>query len=199
MHSFFDAMTPWARNDGSLHVYALPDDGVTDALMAASERLDGLAALPRMPRSWLHFTVGRLAQYDDLGQAGLTRLADEIGARIAEVPAFELRLGAPEVWGQSVNCSAEPSGAWDRLVTAVRDAASAFSDEPLPPAPHCPHVSLAYATGEVADDEVRARLADAPAVGPVAVRAVHLVSVTVRPEVGTFDWTELANWDLRGQ
>lgn len=198
MHSFFDAMTPWPRNDGSLHVYALPDDDVVDRLFAASEPLDGIAALPRMPRAWLHFTVGRLAQFDDLGQAGLTRLADELGGALASIAAFDLQVGPPEVWGQSVNCSAEPSAAWDGLVAAVRAGAAAFADEPLPPAPHEPHVSLAYATGEVADDVVRARLAGASTVGSVGVQRVHLVSVTVRPEVGTFDWTELANWDLKG-
>jgi hypothetical protein len=30
----------------------------------------------------------------------------------------------------------------------------------------------------------------------VRIDRVHLVSVTVRPDLGTFDWIELANVDL---
>lgn len=196
MLSFFDAMTPWARNDGSLHVYALPEEEVADRLEGLSVRLDDLDSLPRMPRAWLHATVARLAQFDDLGQAGLSRLCDELGSEVERVPAFEVRLGAPEVTGTAVTCTGEATRAWASLVGAVAAAASRFSDDPLPPAPHAPHVSLGYATGQVDDDEVRARLAGAPAAGAFPVREVHLVSVTVRPELGTFDWTELASWQL---
>jgi len=198
MHSFFDAMAPWPHNDGALHVYALPDDDTADRLEDASFRLEGLWSLPRMPRAWLHLTVTRLAQFDDLGQAELTRLCDAIGASLVGLPAFALELGDAQVAPTAVTCTGAPSTGWDGLVAAVRGAAAAFSDAPLPPAPHAPHVSLAYATGPVDGSAVEARLAGSRPIGIVPVSRVHLVSVTVRPEVGTFDWTELANWDLEG-
>ena len=198
MHSFFDAMTPWSHNDGSLHVYALPDDDVTLRLEEQSLLLDGIGSLPRMPLPWLHFTIARLPQHDDLGQAELSRLCDLIGAALEGLPAFELQVGAPRADATAVGCVGEPSAQWDDLVAAVRGAASSFSDEALPPAPHAAHVSLGYATGDVDDAEVAARLAGAEPLGAVPVRRVHLVSVTVRPELGSFDWTELANWDLEG-
>ncbi|AQP46506.1 hypothetical protein BW730_02070 [Tessaracoccus aquimaris] len=197
MQSFFDGIDGWDRNDGSLHVYALPDEGVADRLESLSERLDGVPGLPRMPRSWLHFTISRLAQYDDLGQANLTRLADAIGARLSTVGPFDLRVGAPRATDKAVDCTAEPSPEWDALVAAVRGAAvEAFPEDELPAGPHAPHVALAYAVGEVPDADLEARLADAPEVGTVPIRGLHLVSVTMRPEVGTFDWTELANWEF---
>lgn len=198
MRSFFESMTPWPRNDGALHVYALPDDAVADRLEELSTRLDGVAGLPRMPRTWLHLTVRQLSQFDDLGQAELTRLCDELGLALSGLARFELTMGAPTAHETTVNCEVEPSQPWDALVGAVRSAATSFAGDPLHPDPYGPHVTLAYATGEVDDREVRERLADAPAVGQVPIRQVHLVSVTVRPEIGTFDWTELANWELRG-
>lgn len=197
MQSFFDTMPAWARNDGSLHVYALPDESVADRLESLSERLDGVAGLPRMPRAWLHFTVSRLAQFDDLGQANLTRLATAVGEGLSQQRAFDLRVGAPSVSGGSVGCVGEPSAQWDALVASVRSAAAAtFPDSPLPPGPHAPHVSLAYATGDVDAAAVASRLAGAPELGVVPIRGIHVVSVTVRPELGTFDWTELANWEF---
>ena len=46
MRSFFDYMPPWVRNEGSLHVYALPDDRARDRLVAESLRLDRIGGLP---------------------------------------------------------------------------------------------------------------------------------------------------------
>ena len=46
------------------------------------------------------------------------------------------------------------------------------------------------------DDLVAPRLDGAAEIGPTRIDRVHLVSVTVRPERGTFDWIELANIDL---
>ncbi|NHB85740.1 hypothetical protein G7085_17260 [Tessaracoccus sp. HDW20] len=176
----------------------MPDDDVADRLEEVSLRLEGLGSLPRQPRAWLHLTVARLPQFDDLGQAELTRLCDRIGAALERVPAFELQVGDARLEPTSVTCTGAPSTGWDALVAAVRGAAAGFDDRPLPPAPHAPHVTLAYATGAVDDAGVEARLAGSGPIGTVPVSRVHLVSVTVRPEVGTFDWTELANWDLEG-
>ena len=127
----------------------------------------------------------------------LRALADAIDARLSAIGAFDLRVGAPRATDNAVDCTAEPSPEWDALVAAVRGAAvEAFPEDELPAGPHAPHVALAYAVGEVPDAELEARLADAPEVGTVPIRGLHLVSVTMRPEVGTFDWTELANWEF---
>ena len=196
MQSFFDSMTPWDHNDGSLHVYVLPDDEVADRIEDLQERLAGLPHLPLMPRAWLHFTVNRLAQFDDLSMAELTRLADALTLELAGVGAFDLEVGAPQVHEVAVECVAAAVPGWEALVDAVRRAALGTFGGTIPDRPYAPHVSLGYATGEVSDDELRARLVGAPALGRVRVGRVHLVSVTVRPEIGTFDFVELANWSL---
>lgn len=196
MQSFFDSMTPWDHNDGSLHVYVLPDEGVADRIEQLQARIDGVPELPLMPRAWLHFTVNRLAQFDDLSMAELTRLADALTAELAGVAAFDLEAGAPQVHDVAVECVAEATAGWDALVDGVRRAALATFGGTMPDRPYAPHVTLAYATGDVSDEELGARLEAAPELGRVHVGTVHLVSVTVRPELGTFDFVELANWTL---
>lgn len=196
MRSFFDYMPPWVRNEGSLHVYALPDDRARDRLAEESLRLDGIVGLPRMPEPWLHLTVSRLSQFDDLSHAELTRLAEALGREVEGLGAFDVALGAPAAGAHTVGCSAPSSPQWEALVSGVRRAASDTFCGELPPPPHAPHASLAYATGDVDDTLVASRLVGAAEIGLVRIDRVHLVSVTVRPDLGTFDWIELANVDL---
>ena len=196
MRSFFDYMPPWVRNEGSLHVYALPDDRARDRLAEESLRLDGIVGLPRMPEPWLHLTVSRLSQFDDLSAAELTRLAEALGREVEGLGAFDVALGAPAAGAHTVGCSAPSSPQWEALVSGVRRAASDTFGGELPPPPHAPHASLAYATGDVDDTLVASRLVGAAEIGLVRIDRVHLVSVTVRPDLGTFDWIELANVDL---
>ena len=188
-------MTPWERNDGSLHLYVLPDDDVADRLVEAQTRLEGIEGLPLMPRPWLHFTVQRLAQFDDLGNRELTRLSDALTAELDQVSGFTLDLGGPVVHGVAVEVLAAPSAGWDALVEAVRRGAANFGGELLSP-PYAPHLSLAYATGDVDDDLLRERLADVEPIGRFDVASLGLMSVTVRPELGTFDFVELVSWSL---
>ena len=196
MRSFFDYMPPWVRNEGSLHVYALPDDRARDRLAEESLRLDGIVGLPRMPEPWLHLTVSRLSQFDDLSHAELTRLAEALGREVEGLGAFDVALGAPAAGAHTAGCSAPSSPQWEALVSGVRRAASDTFGGELPPPPHAPHASLAYATGDVDDTLVASRLVGAAEIGLVRIDRVHLVSVTVRPDLGTFDWIELANVDL---
>lgn len=69
MRSFFEAMAPWPRQEGSLHLYVLPDDGARQRCIAAQEALGVIDHLPTMPPAFLHLTLQRLRQFDDLSQA----------------------------------------------------------------------------------------------------------------------------------
>lgn len=198
MHNFFDSMTPWPRNDGSLHLYVVPDEpGFVDRLLAAQSRIASLAQLPPMPAPYLHCTVQRLAHFDhEIRQADLTRLARQLNSRLAEVRAFELEFGRPQVGSTAIECVAEPDATWDHLVAAVRRAAVDAWGDALPPAPYGPHLSLAYCTGDLEDALVAEHLAGSDPIGSLRVDKIHLVSVTVRPEVGIFDFVTLADWEL---
>ena len=197
MRSFFESMYPWERNDGALHLYVVPDEELGDRLVAQQSRLEGIENLPLMPRPWLHFTVNRLAQFDDLGQRELSRLAAALTEELESVPAFELDLGTPQVHDVAVEVVAEKVPGWEALVDAVRKAALDTFGGTMPKSPYAPHVSLAYATGDVSDDLLHQRLAGVEPAGRFRVDSVRLMSVTVRPEVGIFDFVELAGWPLR--
>lgn len=197
MKSFFDNMEPWRKPEGSLHLYVLPLDQDRDRFASAQEALTGIDDLPLMPASYLHCTVARLAQFDeDVTQADYTRLGDALQELCAGLNPFKLDFGPPQADDDAVGCWASVSKDWDALVEGCRRTViTAWGTEPPSP-PVAPHLSLAYAKASVDSDLVAARLAEAQALGAVRVRTLHLVSVTVRPQRGTFDFTELANWDL---
>lgn len=197
MQNFFDQMVPWDRNDGSLHLYVLPEDEVVERLLAAQSCLEGVGALPPMPAPYLHLTLQRMAQFDDeLKQADLSRLGSALREALAGVPAFELELGAPRGDATAVVSTASPSHEWDALHSTVSNCLSAVLPGVLPTGPHAPHITLAYASGDVPDEVVAERLRHVEPIGTLVVDTLHLVSVTARPEIGIFDFTHLANWDL---
>ncbi len=199
MENFFASMEPWRKPEGALHLYALPSDDEAEQFEHARAAITGVQNLPLMPVPYLHCTVQRLSQFDDeVTQVDLTRLGDVLSTACSVLPAFDLHLGQVSAGRQAVVCAADPSQDWDALVAACRTSATqAWGGEPPRP-PAGPHMSLAYATGPVSHDLIAERLAGLDPLGTIRVDRLHLVSVTVRPERGTFDFTSLANWDLTG-
>lgn len=199
MRDFFQHLT-WPRPDGALHLYVLPDRSpILDAFSDAQARLAGIDGLPLMPLPWLHLTLQGLGRFDDaVTQAELSRFGAALGDAVAEIEPFELTFDTPVVRELAVECSAAPSAGWDALVTAARAAITTVWPGELPNPPHGPHLSLAYATGDVDDTLVTERLAGVSALGSLLVDRVELVSVTARPEMGIFDFTTLAGQELSG-
>ncbi|MGO1385045.1 MAG: 2'-5' RNA ligase family protein [Arachnia sp.] len=197
MKNFFSRMEPWRKPEGSLHLYALPDEDERERLFTVQEALSGIDGLPLMPPAYLHCTVTRLAQFDeDVTQVQYTQLGDALQELCTQLSPFSLDFGAPRAGEDAVGCWAAESRSWDALVEGCRRTVFAtWGLEPHAP-PVAPHLSLAYARASVDTDLVTARLTAAQPLGAVRVQTLHLVSVTVRPERGTFDFTELANWDL---
>lgn len=199
MENFFASMEPWRKPEGALHLYVLPSDDDIERFTAARDALSGIEHLPLMPAPYLHCTVQRLAQFDDeVTQPDLTRLGTILDETCATLPAFTLNLGPVRAGTLAMECWAAPSQEWDALVTASRSSVTQAWGTPPPAAPAGPHLSLGYATGPVPHDLVSDRLAGLEPLGALRVDTLHLVSVTVRPERGTFDFTSLANWDLTG-
>lgn len=199
MQSYFAQMEPWSHNDGALHLYVLPSEEEVDRVAPTMERWVDVEGLPPMPLPYLHLTLQKLAHFDDeLTQPQLSRLGISLSEVLGAVPAFDVDLAAPRVADTSITCEGASSPAWNDLVTAVRaGVVAALGDEPaLPAPPHGPHLTLSYATAEVDDAVVEARLDGVAVPQTVRVDTVHLVSVTVRPERGIFDFTHLASWDL---
>lgn len=197
MESFFERMTPWRKPEGSLHLYVLPGEDAVDRFTAAQAVLEGIDHLPLMPQTYLHCTLQRLSEFDDqVSQRDFSRFGEALSAALSTMPAFDLTFGRPHAGEVTVEVLAEPSRPWDDLLAACRRASQEAWDGALPNPPHAPHLSLAYATGDVDSATVAERLAGVEPIGAMHVDTVHLVSVTVRPERGTFDFTSLANWEL---
>ncbi|MDO5735711.1 MAG: hypothetical protein Q4P15_04495 [Propionibacteriaceae bacterium] len=197
MESFFARMEPWRKPEGSLHLYVLPGEDETERFTAAQSTLTDIEHLPLMPEAYLHCTVQRLAQFDDeVSQSQYTRLGEALEAFCSGMPAFDLQFRSPQADDVAVACWAADSPAWDALVSGCRDVVTDTWGVAPPAPPASPHLSLAYAKGAVPHDLVESRVADVTPLGTVHVSRLHLVSVTVRPERGTFDFTSLANWDL---
>lgn len=197
MKSFFASMEPWRKPEGSLHLYVLPAEEDRERFFEAQEPLASIDNLPLMPASNLHCTVARLAQFDeDVSQAQYTQLGDVLQELCSELDPFTLDFGPPQADALTVACRAADSQGWDSLVEGCRRKVSETWGADAFASPAAPHLSLAYANGPVDDALVADRLAHARPIGGVHVSTLHLVSVTVRPERGTFDFTELAKWDL---
>lgn len=197
MESFFEAMTRWRKPEGALHLYVLPNEEALDRFVDIGEVLAGIEHLPLMPASYLHGTVTRLGHHDeDITQARYTLLGDALQSFCSDLGPFTLTFGPPGIHGNAVVCTASPSREWNELVAGCRRTVSQSWGGELPAPPAVPHLSLAYAKGNVDDAQVSARLADVAPLGEMRVATLHLVSVTARAERGTFDFTELANWDL---
>lgn len=199
MENFFARMEPWRKLEGALHLYVLPSDDDAERFQSVQDALEGLQHLPLMPTPYLHATLQRLSQFDDeVAQADFTRLGDALAEVCSELPAFDLDFGRFRAGDVAVESWASPSKDWDSLLAGCRQCVTDVWGSAPPAPPAGPHLSLAYATGPVDDDMVTARLAAVEPLGTLRVSTLHLVSVTARPERGTFDFTALANWDLSG-
>lgn len=137
-----------------------------------------------------------LTQFDDLGQAELTRLCDELGLALSW--ALLLRADHGGAYGPRDHRQLRR-----RAVTAV----GRWSARCAPPRRASQETRCIRIVRSTRDPRLRHRRGRRPggpgeagrrAVRQVPIRQVHLVSVTVRPEISTFDWTELANWELCG-
>lgn len=197
MKSFFESMKPWRKPEGSLHLYLLPKEEDKERFMEVQDLLRGIEHLPLMPAAYLHCTVARLAQFDeDVTQAEYTSLGDDLEELCSGLSPVTLQFHAPLSDDLTVACLAAPSWEWKNLARGCqKTVAESWGMDTFPP-PATPHVSLAYAMGSVDEALVAARLAESQPLGAMSLSTLHLVSVTVRPQRGTFDFTELANWDL---
>lgn len=197
MDSFFERMDPWRKPEGSLHLYVLPNDDEREILFEVQQSLIGVDELPMMPAGYLHATVLRLAQFDeDVSQKEYSRLGETMDEFCATLHPFDLHFGRPLPDDVALSCWAPSTAAWEQLLGGCRaTVAGTWGMEPFA-APVGPHVSLGYAKGRVDDALLAEKLEGVCGPGPLHVAKLHLVSVTVRPELGTFDFIQLANWDL---
>ena len=86
----------------------------------ARRRLSGIGYLDSIPGRWLHLTMQGVGFADEVTEGDLGAITAAAAARLAKVPPVTMRLGAPEVAGEGVNCGASPPRALDPARDAVR-------------------------------------------------------------------------------
>lgn len=159
----------WTDPTGQLHAYLVPDAATRERLARAVAAVAHLGYLAPQPIDGLHATVQRFPfLIGELDEATLTQLQESAAASAAGLSPVRLGFGEVVPTVNSVLTLATPDDQWAAVVDLARTAAAAaLGDAALHyQPPFGPHITIAYATGEGADSDVVAALADAGADGP---------------------------------
>ncbi|MFJ6621691.1 2'-5' RNA ligase family protein [Kitasatospora sp. NPDC091335] len=142
----------WAEGR-RFYTWHLTFDGARDLHRLAADYRRALADVPGLdpvPDRWLHLTMQGLGFVDEVEEDDARAIADAVGRRLAEIPAFELALGPAMVTPEALLLTVAPADP----VRAVRSAIRAAIADVWPQVPEAadgfrPHVSVAYsnATG----------------------------------------------------
>ncbi|MFI9553751.1 2'-5' RNA ligase family protein [Nonomuraea endophytica] len=138
---------------------------------AYRQRLVDVDGLDLIPDQWLHLTMQGLGFVDEVSEQDVRTIVDAATRRLAEIPAFELKLDRPGITPEAIRWEAEPPGPAAAVRLAIRQAiAEVWPAVPEPEEGFAAHVSIAYsnASGEAAPiDEALQAVDAAPAVARV--------------------------------
>ncbi len=187
----------WKKPIGSLQLIATLANETVDRLASLPLRSAPPKHLPAMPLSYLHLPVQQLGDFDtDLAQPDYTALGTALNQAYDGVAAFSLHFTQPQLVDIGVAVVAAATPEWQQLVAASRQALHQSRTAPLPEAAAQPGIMLHHAIGAIDETATAATLQDCAELGPVEVTEVALVSMSARPELGTFDYHVLANFEL---
>jgi 2'-5' RNA ligase len=158
--------------------------------------LADLPALDLIWQEWLHLTVQGIAFTDELDPGQADQLAAAVRDELAVQPSREFRLAPPLIGSDGVYLpAAEP-----QPLAAVRESVAAAVGRMLAPrslyalpgqggGEFVPHVSIAYANGEVPREAVMDRLrgVDVPS---VTVRCDAVSMINLRRDHRRWAWTD---------
>jgi 2'-5' RNA ligase len=129
-----------------------------------SELTDRPGLVPVHPE-FMHVSVAHLAPVDEITESELAQIVTEVRDGCAAVAPFAVMVGRAQAWEHGVVCPLRPG----YLLTALRQVTTAAAKQVIGitygkhPAVYHPYLTLAYATGRVDSDLIRAWLADCDA------------------------------------
>jgi 2'-5' RNA ligase len=141
-------------------------------------RLAGLAGLDLVPRDWLHMTTLIAGFADEISSGQAEAMAAEARRLLAGTPRITVTLGRVLYHARAVMLAAQPPGALEPVLDAVREATRIATgrEGDLHYEPWTPHVTLAYAnTARSAGPVIEALGREIPP-KQVAISSVSLVS-----------------------
>jgi 2'-5' RNA ligase len=181
MEDFFATLADrWPAGREDYHWHVLPGTGLLRDRLARpyAELIDRRRLVPVRPEQ-MHVTVQHLCPVSDLAGNELAEIVGLVRQRCAGIAAFAVEAGRAEVWETSVVRPLRPgyllSGLWQLTTSAAREVAG--TELPVTPAVYHPHLTLAYATGHVDSEPLRAWLSDREGTEtPVPVTRLILVA-----------------------
>jgi 2'-5' RNA ligase len=171
---------------------------VQELARVAQARLAGLAGLDLIDVHLLHLTTYIVGFADEVQLSAVEEMAAHARCLLSDVAPIPVTLGRIGYHPEAVTMLAEPFGALDPVLAAVRTATSAAGQQGHTDTnPWIPHISVAYshATGPAAP--VIAALGRSLPQRKITIRSVSLVSQT---QVGrSWQWEPVAEVPLGGQ
>jgi 2'-5' RNA ligase len=170
----------WPAGREDYHWHVLPGSELLRDRISRSyaeiTRRPGLA--PVRPAS-MHVTVQQVAPVSEITSGEIARIVSLVRDRCTEIAPFTVTSARAQAWEHGIVCPIRPGSPLNALWQVTTSAATQITGsrfETRPPVYH-PHLSLAYATGHVDQDPIRAWLSDcdAPEI-PIPVTGLVLVA-----------------------
>jgi len=113
----------------------------------------------------MHITVQHVAPASELTTSELAQMVSLVRDYSADIAPFAVTAARAEAWEHAIVCPIRPgyllTTLWQITTSATRQVTGRRFQ--IRPAVYLPHLSLAYATSHVAQDPIRAWLADSDA------------------------------------
>ena len=201
MQRFFDRQeTKWRAMDGCLHIYAFPahESNIRKTFARMARPLEPFPGLSPQPPEYLHATVQRFDAFlPDLEDDRWKTISSMMPSIVKEHAPFTLNFGKPSVQSHAIEAIAHRAHAWDKLVEDIRRCVETTGlEETLTPAPHAPHLTLAYCTAPTPDSEIERALAPTAVSTRFHVDHVALVSVDQDVNAGVYRFQTITEWPL---
>ncbi|WP_246203803.1 2'-5' RNA ligase family protein [Streptomyces tailanensis] len=137
------------------YTWHLNFEGQEDVHRLAAEYRSALASLGEIltpiPDRWLHLTMQGIGFVGEVEETDVRAVADAARRRLADVPAFGLRIGPEVIAPEAVLLHVHPDGPVREVRTAIRAAiGDVFGPGQVPETAEgfTPHVSVAYSAGD---------------------------------------------------
>jgi len=181
MDDFFASVAShWPTGREDYHWHVLPGTELArDRIARPYAELISQPGLAPVRPEFMHVTVQRLPPVSDITEGDLDGMARLVREACTGIAPFAVTAGRAEAWETSVVCLLRPGYLLASLRQVVVGAARTVtgSRPGADPAAYHPHLALAYATGHVDQDRVRAWLADCDAAeAPLPVTRLTLVA-----------------------
>lgn len=163
--------------------------------------LTAVPAVALIPNRWLHLTMQGIGFTDETSDQTLTRIIDEAGQQLGQLPAVDVKFREAVVTGEAIVMPADPGEAVRQLQAATRTAigrvvgADRVSGDPTR---YRPHVSVAYLTA-AGSAEPYVRAVEDVKPHPATVRISHVDLIEMHRDRHMYEWSVVARLPLRGR